>query len=105
MWNDKPPAIYALWERNWENIITIFTYLLEVRRVIYTTNVIEVLNGVIRSRLNTKRILGSDESTLKLVWVAVSNASQKWKMPISNWSKALSHYFYIRYVVRFTKLA
>ena len=60
-----------------ENIITIFTYPSEIRHVIYTTNAIESLNGVIRSRLKTKRILGSDESALKLVWIAVSNASKK----------------------------
>ena len=86
-WNEKSPAIYALWERNWENIITIFTYPSEIRRVIYTTKVIESLNGVIRSRLNTRRILGSDESALKLVWIAVSKASKKWTMPISNASR------------------
>ncbi|MBR0186462.1 MAG: transposase, partial [Synergistaceae bacterium] len=95
---------YSLWERNWQNIITIFTYPSEIRRVIYTTNAIESLNGVIRSRMKTKRILGSDESALKLVWIAVSNASKKWTMPISNWSKALSH-FYVRYADRFPKVA
>ena len=103
-WNEKSPAIYALWERNWENIISIFTYPAEIRRVIYTTNAIESLNGVIRSRIKTKRILGSDESALKLVWIAVSNASKKWTMPISNWSKALSH-FYVRYANRFPNVA
>ena len=103
-WNDKYEAIYALWERNWENIVTIYSYPSEIRRVIYTTNAIESLNGVIRSRIKTKRILGSDESALKLVWIAVANASKKWTMPISNWSKALNH-FYVRYADRFPKVA
>ncbi len=103
-WNEKSPAIYALWERNWENIIPIFTYPSEIRRVIDTTNAIEALNGVIRSRLKTKLILGSDEGALKLVWIAVSNASKKWTMLISNWSKALSH-IYVRYADRFPKVA
>ena len=103
-WNEKSPAIYSLWERNWENIITIFTYPAEIRRVIYTTNAIESLNSVIRSRIKTKRILGSDESALKMVWIAVVNASQKWTMPISNWSKALNH-FYVKFMERFPKVA
>ena len=103
-WNDKYEAIYALWERNWENIVTIYSYPSEIRRVIYTTNAIESLNGVIRSRIKTKRILGSDESALKLVWIAISNASKKWTMPISNWSKALNH-FYVKYADRFPKVA
>ena len=94
----------ALWERNWENIVTIYSYPSEIRRVIYTTNAIESLNGVIRSRIKTKRILGSDESALKMVWIAVANASKKWTMPISNWSKALNH-FYVKYADRFPKVA
>ena len=103
-WNEKSPAIYSLWERNWENIITIFTYPAEIRRVIYTTNAIESLNSVIRSRIKTKRILGSDESALKTVWIAVVNASQKWTKPISNWSQALNH-FYVKFMERFPKVA
>ena len=103
-WNDKYEAIYALWERNWANIVTIYSYPSEIRRVISTTNAIESLNGVIRSRIKTKRILGSDESALKMVWIAVANASKKWTMPISNWSKALNH-FYVRYTDRFPKVA
>ena len=103
-WNDRYGAISELWLRNWENVITIFSYPSEIRRVIYTTNAIESLNGVIRSRIKTKRILGSDESALRMVWIAVSNASQKWTMPISNWSKALNH-FYVRYGDRFPKVA
>ena len=103
-WNEKSPAIYSLWERNWENIITIFTYPAEIRRVIYTTNAIESLNSVIRSRIKTKRILGSDESALKMVWIAVVNASHKWTLPISNWSKALNH-FYVKFMERFPKVA
>ena len=66
---EKSPVIYALWECNWSNIITIFTYPAEIRRVIYTTNAIESLNEVIRSRMKIKRILGSDESALKLVGI------------------------------------
>ena len=103
-WNEKYPAIYALWERNWANIVTIFGYPAEIRRVIYTTNAIESLNGVIRSRIKTKRILGSDESALKIVWIAVGNASKKWTMPISNWHTALNH-FYVKYSDRFPRVA
>ena len=103
-WNSKYAAIYELWERNWENVITIFSYPAEIRRVIYTTNAVESLNGVIRSRIKTKRILGSDESALKMVWIAVSQASKKWTMPISNWFTALNH-FYVKYGDRFPKVA
>ena len=103
-WNERYGAISELWMRNWENVITIFSYPSEIRRVIYTTNAIESLNGVIRSRIKTKRVLGSYESALKMVWIAVANASKKWTMPISNCTKALNH-FYERYGERFPKVA
>ena len=104
-WNSKYAAIYELWERNWENVITIFSYPAEIRRVIYTTNAaVEALNGVIRSRIKTKRILGSDESALKIVWIAVSQASKKWTMPISNCFTAWNP-FYVKYGNRFPKVA
>ena len=103
-WNGRYGAISELWMRNWENVITIFSYPSEIRRVIYTTNAIESLNGVIRSRIKTKRIQGNDESALKMVWIAVANASKKWTMPISNWTKALNH-FYVKYGEWFPKVA
>ena len=84
-WNEKSPAIYALWERNWANIVTIFCYPAESRKVKYPTNAIASLNGVIRSSIKTKRILWSDESALKIVWISVAQASKKWTKPISNW--------------------
>ena len=86
-WNEKYPAIYALWERNWANIVTIFNYPAEIRKVKYPTNAIASLNGVIRSSIKTKRILWSDESALKIVWIAVAQASNKWTKPISNWHR------------------
>ena len=69
-----------------------------------TSDIHDQRDGVIMSRIKTKRILGSDDSALKLVWIAVSNASKKWTMPISNWSKALSQ-FYVRYASCFPKVA
>ena len=53
----------------------------------YPTNAIASLNGVIRSSIKTKRILWSDESALKIVWIAVAQASNKWTKPISNWHR------------------
>ena len=43
-WKSKYPSISELWLRNWENVITIFSYPEEIHRVIYTTNAIESLN-------------------------------------------------------------
>ena len=52
---------------------------------IYTTNAIESLNNVIKSRIKKHRIFSSDESALKAVWLTVLQASRKWTMPLQNW--------------------
>lgn len=103
-WNGKYPMIGEMWMRSWENVTTIYSYPAEIRRVIYTTNAIESLNGVIRSRIKTRRILGTDESALKVVWLAVMEASKKWTMPIAHWKRALNH-FYVKYGDRFSSVA
>ena len=47
-WDEKYPQIGKSWRSNWENLITIFDYPADIRKVIYTTNAIESLNSVIR---------------------------------------------------------
>ena len=103
-WSGKYPAIFDLWSRNWENLITIYSYPEEIRRVIYTTNAIESLNSVIKRRVKTHKIFCGDESALKVVWLAVAEASKKWTMPVSEWKKALNH-FYVKFAQRFKNVA
>ena len=61
-------------------------------RAIYTTNAIESLNMVIRKGLKNRRILPSEESALKLVWMSALQAARKWTMPIQSWKAALSFF-------------
>ena len=103
-WSSKYPAIFDLWSRNWENLITIYSYPEQIRRVIYTTNAIESLNSVIKKRVKTHKIFNGDESALKVVWLAVAEASKKWAMPVSEWKKALNH-FYVKFAERFKNAA
>ena len=95
-WNDKYPAIYLSWYNNWKNLITIFEYPADIRKVIYTTNAIESLNSVIRKAIKNRRVFPHDESALKTIFLAVEHASKKWTMPIRNWKPALN-----RFVIEF----
>ena len=95
-WNDKYPAIYLSWYNNWKNLITIFEYPADIRKVIYTTNAIESLNSVIRKAIKNRRVFPHDESALKTIFLAVEHASKKWTMPIQNWKPALN-----RFVIEF----
>jgi transposase-like protein len=89
-WDSKYPSISRKWRLHWEELITIFKYPHDIRKVIYTTNSIESLNMVIRKGIRGRRIMPSEESALKLVWLAAAEASKKWTMPIRDWSTALN---------------
>jgi transposase-like protein len=50
-WDAKYPSINRKWRSHWEELITIFKYPHDIRKVIYTTNAIESLSMVIRKGL------------------------------------------------------
>ena len=101
-WDKKYPSISTMWHRHWLNIITFFEYPPEIRRVIYTTNAIESLNMTIRKVIKNKRAFPSDDSMLKLVYLALRNIEKKWTMPIRDWGLAASR-FTIEFGDRFTQ--
>jgi len=91
-WDGQYPAISKSWRRHWEHLITIFDYPDEIRKVIYTTNAIESLNSVIRKAIRNRKIFPHDDSALKIVYLAIMKASEKWTMPIRNWKPALNRF-------------
>ena len=99
-WSDKYPHIEKSWRRNWVNLITIFDYPDEIRKIFYTTNAIESLNSVIRKAIRNRKIFPNDQSALKLVYLAVKKASERWTMPLRNWKPAMNR-FAIEYSDRF----
>lgn len=84
------PTVAQLWRRNWLNIIPIFDYPADIRRAIYTTNVIESLNYSLKKPLKTKGAFPTEDSLLKVLYLALGKAEQKWTMPIRDWRKALN---------------
>lgn len=91
-WDAKYPAISRSWKNHWENLIPFFEYPEEIRRVIYTTNAIESINSVIRKAIRNRKIFPSKESAVKIVYLAIREASKKWTMPIQNWKAALNRF-------------
>jgi len=73
----------------WENLNTIFAYLADIRKVIYTKNAIESLNRIIRKSVKTRKVFPSDDTDFKVVYLAIQAASKKWTMPIRDWRQAL----------------
>jgi len=91
-WDSKYPQISKSWRNHWPNLITFFSYPPEIRKVIYTTNAIESLNSVIRKSIKTRKLFPSDESAIKVIFLAVQAASKKWTMSIQNWKPAMNHF-------------
>ena len=91
-WDSRYPSLSQLWLRHWEHIITVFDYPEDIRRVIYTTNAIESLNRVIRKAINNRRLFPRDRSALKVVYLAIEQAAQKWTMPVKDWKRALNRF-------------
>lgn len=91
-WDTKYPAISQIWIRHWENIIPLFEYPMEIRRVIYTTNAIESLNRSLRKVIKTKAVFPDEESVFKLMYLAMNNIAKRWNRPLKDWKAALSHF-------------
>jgi transposase-like protein len=77
---------------HWEYIIPFSAFPDDIRKAIYTTNAIESLNMTLRKVLRNRRSFPTDDSALKVIYLALANLSQKWTMPIRNWKDALNRF-------------
>ena len=91
-WDDKYPVISDIWRRNWSGISPLFAFPEEIRKAIYTTNIIEAANRQIRKIIKNKGVFPNDKSIQKIIYLALKNASKKWTMPIKNWPLALNQF-------------
>jgi putative transposase len=92
LWGVQYPQIAKSWTLHWANLRTIFEYPPDIRKAIYTTNAIESLNSVIRAATKRRKLFPSDGSAMKVVYLAIEQASKKWTMPIHNWRQALARF-------------
>ena len=88
----KYPTIIKMWRLKWADIVTLFDYPPAIRRAIYTTNAIESINSVIRKFTRNRKIYPNEDSALKLIYMAIREASQRWTMPVRHWKEALNHF-------------
>ena len=91
-WDSQCPSISKGWFRNWDNLITLFDYPDEIRKIIYTTNAIESVNSVIRKSIRNRKIFPNDGSAFKRIYLAIEQASRKWSMPLRNWKPAMNRF-------------
>ena len=89
-WGDTYPIVIKSWRKKWLNLSAYFKYPEAIRRIIYTTNAVEAVHRQFRKLTKTKGAFPNENSLLKLLYAGILNATEKWTMPIQNWSQALS---------------
>lgn len=94
-WGKKYPYAIRSWEDNWDELTVFFDFPLEIRKIIYTTNLIENLNGKIRKYTKNKLSFPTDDALMKSVYLAINEATKKWSMPIHNWGIILNQFLAI----------
>ncbi len=94
-WNNKYRYAVQSWQNNWNELSVFFNFPVEIRKIIYTTNLIENLNGKIRKYTKNKLSFPTDQAVMKSVYLAVREASKKWTKPIRNWGVVLNQFLII----------
>ena len=94
-WESKYSYAIKSWRDNWEELTVFFEFPLEIRKIIYTTNLIENLNGKIRKYTKNKLSFPTDQAVMKSVFLAVRESTKKWSMPIRNWGIILNQFLTI----------
>ena len=90
-WNKSYPSCVKTWEDNWDILSTFFAYPAEIRKIIYTTNIIEGLNRQFRQITKNKPSFTNDESLRKMLYLASKNIVKRWTQGCRNWDIVLNY--------------
>jgi transposase-like protein len=94
-WDSKYSYAVKSWRKNWDELTAFFDFPIEIRKIIYTTNIIENLNGKIRKYTKNKASFPTDEAVMKSVFLAVNEVTKKWNRPIRDWGIILNQFLLI----------
>ena len=89
-WRKQYPSCVKSWEENWEVLSTFFEYPLEIRKIIYTTNIIEGLNRQFRQITKNKPSFTNDDSLRRMLYLASQRIMKHWHARCRNWGLVLS---------------
>ena len=90
-WGKSYPSCVKTWEDNWDILSTFYAYPSEIRRIIYTTNIIEGLNRQFRRVTKNKPSFTNDESLRKMLYLASKKIVERWTQRCRNWDVVLNH--------------
>ncbi len=88
-WGEKYPLMVRSWRSNWTEIATFFKYPPEIRKLIYTTNMIESYHRQLRKVTKGKALFPTDEALMKMLYLATMDVLRKWTGRVQNWGQIL----------------
>ncbi|WP_221892802.1 MULTISPECIES: IS256 family transposase [Cetobacterium] len=91
-WGKKYPKIAISWKNNWSRLSTYFKYPQEIRTLIYTTNTIEGYNRQLRKVTKNKSVFPTDDSLLKMLYLATQDITKKWTSRQRDWGQMISQF-------------
>ena len=88
-WNKDYPSAVRIWVDNFEHVERLFTLPCEIRKMVYTTNMVEGLHSALRKVTRGKAAFPNDESLFKALYLRIMDVTKKWTMPVPNWAVIL----------------
>jgi putative transposase len=91
-WGSKYPSIAQSWRRAWGEVVPFYAFSDDVRRIVYTTNVIEALNAKLRRAVRARGHFPHDDAAAKLLYLVLMQEEKGWRMPPREWQKAKAQF-------------
>ena len=91
-WGKKYPLAIKSWRSNWPELATFFRYPAEIRKIIYTTNIIESYHRQLRKVTKPKSVFPTDDALLKILYLITVDITKKWTGRIQNWGLILAQF-------------
>ena len=89
-WGHRYPLVLKSWNENWSRLSAYFDYPVEIRKLIYTTNILEGFNRGLRKVTKNRSVFPNNEALRKILWLATQDIMRKWTMPLSNWARTIT---------------
>ena len=87
-WGNNYHKVISSWRNNWLRLTSFFEFSPPIRKIIYTTNIIEGFHRQLRKVLKTKGALPGEDALMKLLYLAQERIVKKWATPTRNWREA-----------------
>ena len=89
-WGARYPKVIESWRKNWPRLSSYFQYSKDIRRIMYTTNIIEGFHRQLRAVTKSKGAFQSEDALMKLLFLVQENICAKWNKPVHNWNQTLA---------------